>query len=59
VAPIDVSELRTLLGTYKYYQKFAKDFARKAAQLNCLLQNDVLWEWFDSCQEAFESLERH
>jgi hypothetical protein len=32
VAPTDVSELRALLGTYNYYRKFVKNFARKAAQ---------------------------
>jgi hypothetical protein len=56
VAPTDVSELRALLGTYNYYRKFIKNFARKAAPLNRLLQNDVLWEWSEPCQEAFESL---
>jgi hypothetical protein len=55
-APTDVSELRALLSTYNYYQKFKKNFARKAAPLNRLLHNDVLWEWSESCQEAFESL---
>jgi hypothetical protein len=33
-----------------------KNFARKAAPLNRLLQNDVPWEWSKICQEAFESL---
>jgi hypothetical protein len=28
VAPTDVSELRALLGTYNYYLKFIKNFAR-------------------------------
>jgi hypothetical protein len=53
VAPADVSELRALLGTYNYYRKFIKNFARKAAPLNRLLQNDVPWEWSEPCQEAF------
>jgi hypothetical protein len=60
VAPTDVSELRTLLGTYDYYRKFIINriinFARKAAPLNRLLQNDVPWEWSEPCQEAFKSL---
>jgi hypothetical protein len=56
VAPTDVSELRALLGTYNYYRKFIKNFARKAAPLNRLLQNDVPWEWSEPCQEAFKSL---
>jgi hypothetical protein len=56
VAPTDVSELRALLGTYNYYRKLIKNFARKAAPLNRLLQNDVPWEWSKPCQEAFESL---
>jgi hypothetical protein len=56
VTPTDVSELRALLGTYNYYRKFIKNFARKAAPLNRLLQNDVPWEWSEPCQEAFESL---
>jgi hypothetical protein len=38
VVPTDVSELRALLGTYNYYRKFIKNFARKAAPLNRLLQ---------------------
>jgi hypothetical protein len=56
VAPMDVSELRALLGTYNYYRKFIKKFARKAAPLNRLLQNDVPWEWSEPCQGAFKSL---
>jgi hypothetical protein len=56
MAPSDVSELRALLGTYNYYRKFIKNFARKAATLNRLLQNDVPWEWSEPCQEAFELL---
>jgi hypothetical protein len=57
VAPTDVSELRALLGTYNYYRKFIKNFARKVAPLNRLLQNDVPWEWSKLCREAFLSLE--
>jgi hypothetical protein len=54
VAPTDVSELRALLSTYDYYRKFIKKvFAWKAAPLNRLLQNDVSWEWSESCLEAF------
>jgi hypothetical protein len=56
VAPTDVSELRALLGTYNYYRKFIKNFARKAAPLNRLLQNDVPWKWSEPCQEAFKLL---
>jgi hypothetical protein len=56
VAPTDVSELRALLGTYNYYRKSIKNFARKAAPLNRLLQNDVPREWSEPCQEAFELL---
>jgi hypothetical protein len=56
VAPTDVSKSRALLGTYNYYRKFMKNFARKAAPLNRLLQNDVPWEWSEPCQEAFERL---
>jgi hypothetical protein len=56
VAPTDVSELRALLGTYNYNRKLIKNFARKAAPLNRLLQNDVLWEWSEPCQKAFQSL---
>jgi hypothetical protein len=56
VAPTDVAELRALLGTYNYYRKFKKNFARKVTPLNRLLQNDVPWEWFEPCQEAFGSL---
>jgi hypothetical protein len=37
MAPTGVSELRALLGTYNYYQKFIKNFARKSAPLNRLL----------------------
>jgi hypothetical protein len=56
VAPTDQSDLRALLGSYNYYQKFIKRLPRKAAPLNRLLQNDVLWEWSGLCQDPFESL---
>jgi hypothetical protein len=37
VAPTDASELRVLLGTYNYHQKFIWNFVRKAAPLKRLL----------------------
>jgi hypothetical protein len=52
--PTDVPDLRAILGTANYYQKFVKDYNSIAAPLNNLLREDVAWNWSEECQKAFD-----
>ena len=39
-----------------YYAKFVRAYANTAAPLYALLRKDVMWEWSDAQQRAFEAL---
>ena len=43
--PINVSQLRSLLGQINYYARFIPGLQGKCAPLHCLLQKGVKWEW--------------
>jgi hypothetical protein len=52
----DVLELRAVLGTANYYQKFVENCSTIAAPLNSLLREDVAWNWSEECQQAFDTI---
>jgi hypothetical protein len=54
--PVNLRSLRGFLGLASYYQKFIKDFSKKAQPLNQLLQKDKPFEWKAKQQKAFEWL---
>jgi len=54
--PKDISELRSFLGTVRYYRKFIDKFSTIAAPLCKLLRQDVPYEWDNEQQESFDGL---
>ena len=50
------SEVRAFLGLTGYYREFVNRFSHIAKPLTMLLQEDVPWEWSNTCQEAFQKL---
>ena len=55
-APTNVREIRGFLGCVGYYQRFIKDYARKALPLTELLKKEEDFSWNPERQSAFEEL---
>ena len=56
--PQNVKALRSFHGLASYYRKFVEGFARITAPLRRLLKDGTKFEWSESCQSAFEKLQR-
>jgi hypothetical protein len=54
--PTNVSELRAVLGTANYYQKFVENYSTIATPLNNLLRENVAWDWSQDCQKTFDTI---
>lgn len=54
VAPSNISELRSLLGSLGYVTKHIESFAKHAAPLHQLLRKNVEWQWGEDQQKAFD-----
>lgn len=53
--PKDVSQLRSLLGSMNFYQKFVKNMTVLRAPLDALLQKDAEFVWSKECQEVLDN----
>ena len=56
--PINVSQVRSLLGLAGFYRRFVKDFSTIAAPLNELTKKGVVFKWGAPQDEAFLELEK-
>ena len=56
--PSNVSELTSFLGMIQYYHSFLPDLATILAPLHKLLKKDILWEWSNDCQKAYDACKR-
>jgi hypothetical protein len=56
--PRTVKEIRSFLGHAGFYRRFIKDFSKIARPLCNLLAKDVLFDFNDKCQTAFEILKK-
>eukprot|EP00775_Hariotina_reticulata_P003475 gene3475-biopygen5169 len=54
--PTTVKRLQAHLGLFNYYRAFVPGFSRIAQPLYKLTAKDVVWEWTDACQQAFDEL---
>ena len=55
-APENQAALQRFLGMTNYLNKFIKDYSEKTATLRELLHNDVVWNWTETHQQAFDRL---
>ncbi|KAJ4717067.1 Retrovirus-related Pol polyprotein [Melia azedarach] len=54
--PKSVKDVRSFLGHAGFYRRFIKNFSVISKPLCNLLSKDTLFEWTESCQEAFVKL---
>ncbi|GKB01123.1 reverse transcriptase domain-containing protein [Tanacetum coccineum] len=54
--PTNIKGVRSFIGHDGSYQHFLKDFSKIARPLTKLLEKDILFEFDDECQKAFELL---
>jgi len=55
--PTTVKQVRSFLGFGNLYRKFIGYYTDITQPLNNLTNKDLVWNWTDACQEAFEKLE--
>ena len=55
-APTSVKGVRSFLGLANFYQKLIQDYAQVARFLNNLLKKDIIFEWKETQQHAFDTL---
>ena len=56
--PKSVFKIRSFLGLAGYYKRFIEDFSRLAAHMTRLTRKEVMFEWNDLCERAFQELKR-
>ena len=49
--PIEMTDLRSILGLANYYRKFIRGFLKRVNPLTDFLKKDQKWCWTDACQE--------
>jgi len=54
--PMTVKQTQSFLGFGNFYRKFIEHYTDIARPLNDLTKKDLVWNWTDDCQEAFEKL---
>jgi len=55
-SPMTVKQVRSFLGFGNFYRKFIGHYADIARPLNDLTKKDLMWNWTDACEKAFEKL---
>lgn len=54
--PMNVSEMRSLLGLVGYYRRFLKDLSKIASPLTELTRKEIKYEWSQKCERRFQEL---
>jgi hypothetical protein len=54
--PVNVKELRSILGLSNYYRRFIESYSKTTSVLTKLLQKNVEYNWTTECQSAFDQL---
>ena len=57
-APSNVKGVRSFLGLANFYRRFIQDYTQVARPLNDLLKKDVIFEWTEAQQNAFDTLKK-
>ena len=53
-APSNIKGVRSFLGLANFYRRFIQDYAQVARPLNDLIKKDVIFEWKEAQQQAFD-----
>ena len=56
--PRTPTEVRSFMGLVGYYQRFVKDFAKKATPLTKLTRKNEKFIWNEKCEESFQKLKK-
>lgn len=56
--PENPTHVRQFMGLCSYYRRFVKEFSRISAPLFSLTHVEVIFEWSDDAQKAFETLKQ-
>ena len=56
--PQSVRDVRSFLGLASFYRRFIKQFSRKARPLTDLTRDNIIWQWNEREQNAFNELKR-
>jgi len=56
LTPTTVKQVWFFLGFGNFYSKFIGHYTDIVGPLNDLMKKDLVWNWTDACQEAFEKL---
>ena len=54
--PNNLKEVQSFVGFCNFYRRFIKGFSKIIKALMRLTKKDVVFEWTDSCQEAFQTM---
>jgi len=54
--PTTVKQVQSFLGFGNFYRKFIGHYTDIVRLLNDLMKKDLVWNWTDTCQKAFEKL---
>jgi hypothetical protein len=54
--PTTLHQVRSFLGLAGYYRRFIPDFSKLVKPITSLLKNDIKFNWYSKCNEAFEQL---
>jgi hypothetical protein len=54
--PEMLKQVQSFLGTCNFWQKFIHGFSSITCLLHDLAKKDILFEWTEECQQAFDAL---
>ena len=54
--PANIEELQQLLGSINMYGKFILQYAITQAPLNSLVKKNILYVWYQKCENSFQKL---
>ena len=55
---MNVTKLQAFLGFANYYNEYIPNMHELRSPLNNLLKKDIIWDWSDKCQSAFEEIKK-
>jgi Reverse transcriptase (RNA-dependent DNA polymerase) len=53
--PRDVGQVRSFLGHANYFRKIVQGYSVMVAPFTDLTKKNLVWDWTDKCEEAFEA----